>query len=88
MAGRPSDFVTEVRQLSTALLQTINGMDALQKEWFGLDYLHTLTDEGGFEGANADVDVDDIAAVIGTTLDALNELLNSGHRTNLLSVRT
>jgi hypothetical protein len=88
MANRPSDFVTEVRQLSTALLQTINGMDALQKEWFGLDYLHTLTEQGGFEGSNADGDVDDIAAVIGTTLDALNELLATGHRTNLLGIRT
>lgn len=88
MANRPSDFVTELRQVSTVLLQTVNGMDALQKEWFGLDYLHTLTAEGAFEGANSDVDVDDIAAVIGTTLDAINALLNSGHRTNLLSVRT
>lgn len=88
MANRPSDFVTEVRQVSTVLLQTVNGLDALRREWDGLDYLHTLTDEGGFEGSNADVDVDDIAAVIGTTLDAINELLNSGHRTNLLSVRT
>lgn len=86
--NRPSDFVTEVRQMSTDLLQRINGMDALRREWDGLDYLHTLTEQGGFEGSNADVDVDDIAAVIGTTLDALNELLNSGHRTNLLGIRT
>lgn len=86
--ARPSDFVSEVRQLATALLQTVNGMDALRKEWDGMDYLNTITDAGGFAGANADVDVDDIAAVIGTTLDALNELLNAGHRTNLLAVRT
>jgi plastocyanin domain-containing protein len=88
MANRPSDFVTEVRQVSTALLQTVNGLDALRREWDGLDYLNTITGEGGFEGSNSDVDVDDIAAVIGTTLDAINELLNSGHRTNLLGIRT
>jgi hypothetical protein len=86
--NRPSDFVTEVRQMSTDLLQRINGLDALRREWDGLDYLHTLTEQGGFEGSNADVDVDDIAAVIGTTLDALNELLATGHRTNLLAIRT
>lgn len=88
MANRPSDFVTELRQVSTVLLQTVNGMDALRREWDGLDYLNTLTQDDAFTGSNADVDVDDIAAVIGTTLDAINELLNSGHRTNLLSVRT
>lgn len=86
--NRPSDFVTEIRQLSTVFLQTVNGMDSLRREWDGLDYLHSLTESGAFEGSNSDVDVDDIAAVIGTTLDAINALLNSGHRTNLLNIRT
>lgn len=88
MANRPSDFVSEVRQMSTILLQTMNGLDALRREWDGMDLGNTLTDEGAFEGENSDVDVSDISAVIGTTLDALNGLLNAGHRTNLLSVRT
>ena len=87
---RQSDFVSEVRQLSTTLIQTINGMNALRTEWDGLDYGNTLDDEGSdaFDGANSDVTSAEVAAVIGTTLDALNGLMAAGHRTNLLHVRT
>jgi len=87
MANRPSDFVSQTRDLATTLLQTINGLDALRKEWDGMNYLDTLPPEA-FEGANSDVTKDEIAAVIGTTLDALNALLDEGHATNLYNVRT
>jgi hypothetical protein len=84
--ARPSDFITQVRQEVTTLLETINHLDGLRLEWDGLDYGNTL-ELSDFEGTNSEVDTSEIAAAIGTTLDALNGLLNTGHRSNLLKVR-
>jgi hypothetical protein len=87
MAARQSDWISLTRQQATMLIDTVDQLNALRKEWDGLDYGNTLTDED-FAGSNSDVTKDEIAAVIGTTLDAINALWSQGHLTNLLTVRT
>lgn len=84
--ARPSDFVSLVRQETTNLLTSIDRLHALKAEWDALDYGNSLPEEA-FAGTNADVDRAAIAAVIGTTLSALDGLLAAGHATNLYKVR-
>lgn len=86
MAQRQSDWISLTRQEATALIDTVDRLTALRQEWDGLDYLNTLTDED-FAGTNTDVTIDEMAAVIGTTLDAIRALLAQGHYTNLATVR-
>jgi hypothetical protein len=86
MAARQSDWISLTRQQATALIETVDQLNALRAEWTGLDYGNTLTEED-FAGANSDVTQEEIAAVIGVTLDAINALWAQGHLTNLLQVR-
>lgn len=82
---RQADFVTLVRQDSQQLITVLDSMNALRREWDSAGYLGNMPPEA-FEGDNAGATEDEIAAVIGTTLDALNALMASGHLTNLYSV--
>jgi hypothetical protein len=86
MAARQSDWISLVRQQSTTLIETVDALNALRSEYDALDYGNTLTDDD-FAGANEDVTIAEIQAVIGTTLDALNALLQAGHGTNLMTIR-
>ena len=75
------DYVTKVRIAVRQLWDALNDLEALKREWAALDYLNTLS-EAAFQGENAGLDVEDIAAVL-TTADALWALLDTGHGTNL-----
>jgi hypothetical protein len=86
MAARQSDWISLVRQQSTTLIETVDALNALRSEYDALDYGNTMTDDD-FAGANEDVTIAEIQAVIGTTLDALNALLQAGHGTNLMTIR-
>jgi len=81
---RETNYVTEVRIAVRQLWKTLNDMNALKREWTALDYLNTLS-EAAFQGENAGLDVEDIAAIL-TTADALWALLDTGHGTNLARV--
>ena len=81
---RETNYVTEVRIAVRQLWKALNDMNALKREWTALDYLNTLS-ENAFQGENAGLDVEDIAAVL-TTADALWALLDTGHGTNLARV--
>jgi len=81
---RETNYVTEVRIAVRQLWKALNDMNALRREWTALDYLNTLS-ENAFQGENAGLDVEDIAAVL-TTADALWALLDTGHGTNLARV--
>ena len=81
---RETDYITEVRIAVRQLWKALNDLKALQREWAALDYMNTLS-EAAFQGENAGLDVEDIAAVL-TTADALWALLDTGHGTNLARV--
>jgi len=81
---RETNYVTEVRIAVRQLWKALNDMNALKREWTALDYLNTLS-EAAFQGENAGLDVEDIAAIL-TTADALWALLDTGHGTNLARV--
>lgn len=85
MAARASDFVTELRQATTAMIDDLDKLRALRREWDAVGYSGTITAAGGFEGANADIDEAKLASVF-TTLAALETLLAAGHATNLYGV--
>jgi hypothetical protein len=84
--SRHSDFVTLVRQESVAVLDAIDNLNALRKEYDQLDYSNTLGNDA-FVGSNADVTKAELMSVIGTTLDSLNALMAAGHGTNLQRMR-
>jgi hypothetical protein len=86
MANRLSDFVSEERQAARDFLAAKDRLHALRAEWDAGGYSGTLTEQGAFEGDNADVTEDQVAAVIGVTLDGLDTWLSSGHATNLYSI--
>lgn len=85
--SRSKQFVSDTRQASIDLIASIDRMRALRREWDALGYSGTLDAAGVFTGDNADVTEPDIAAVIGTTLDAIDGLLQTGHYTNLYRLR-
>lgn len=93
-----STFITHVRQVATELLDVIDDMMSLRKQWdagmstwivdaSGNDPNEEGYQSGDFAGSNAGLMKADIASVVGTTLDALNVLMDSGHRTNLEKIR-
>ena len=81
---RQADYVTDVRIATRKLWGALNDLKMLQREWAALDYMNTLS-EAAFQGENAGLDVEDIAAIL-TTADALWALLDTGHGTNLARV--
>lgn len=78
--SRESDYITQVRALTRDLWEAINGLQALQREWTALDYGTTL-DDGVNE--NAGIVRADVGAVVFDTTDAISDLLDTGHATNL-----
>lgn len=89
-----SNHISNTRQAATQLIEAINKLRALKKEWD--DGLGTwIIDASGndpeaqgyephdFAGANVGLMKADISAVTSTTLTALETLLAAGHGTNL-----
>lgn len=78
--AREQDFITEVRTLAKAHWQSHHKLKALQAEWNALDYSNTL-DDG--EGENAGITKAQIGSVLFDTTNAIADLLDDGHATNL-----
>ena len=77
---RQQDYISIARQQAQQLWNAVNTLESLQKEWNALDYGNTL--EAG-AGENDKLVRADIGAVIFATTDAIRDLLNTGHATNL-----
>jgi hypothetical protein len=85
--ARPSDWISETRQrYVTALIEARDAGNALRAEWDAGNYGNTLTEED-FAGANSDVTLAEMTAVIGPTLDGLNDFFQAGHGSNLYAAR-
>lgn len=97
-AGARSDFISAVRQAADKLMDAVDSLNGLKAMWdygmsswivdaSGNDPEAEGYDPGDFVGNNQGLMVADVAAVVGTTLTAVNTLLAAGHGTNLQKVR-
>ena len=82
MATPPPALLLAIATQSQNLLKTVHRLRALRNEWDSLDAGTVITDSM-IGGDNNGITKAQVAAVIGTTVDSLNTLLNSGHATNL-----
>lgn len=79
-----SDFITRQRQAVTDLLNAVVALNNLRATWdAGMNVWITDADN---MGENAGLDKASITAIF-TTMDAINALLATGHRTNLEMLR-
>jgi hypothetical protein len=96
--GNRSGNISEIRQAGSQLLDAVDKLNALRATWDGGMSTWVIDASGDdpaaegynphdFAGSNAGLMKADIAAVIGTTLDAVNALMAAGHRTNLEKAR-
>lgn len=86
--SRKSDFVHDVETNVTTLIDAYNALRANKREWVALDYGGSnLITPQDLEGASTGASVEDIANLLGTTVDAIEALLAQGHATNLYKVR-
>lgn len=77
MATRHEEFVNDARRMSRAIWENLNGLLALQREWNALDYGSTLVaPQGGPTAA-------EVGSVVFATADAIEDLLATGHATNM-----
>lgn len=92
------EFVSEVRAAAKELLDAIDHLNTLYSRWTA-GYSSWLEDpveadaEAGIAASYGDftsaigLKKENSAAVVGTTLSALNTLMAAGHRTNLEKIR-
>jgi len=85
-ATKANEYMMLVRVESTNLLTTLNRLQLLRQEWDALNYVNTY-DDSGLTGANEGKTKAQLAAVIGTSLDAFEGLLAAGHATNLFTLK-
>jgi hypothetical protein len=85
--ARENDHITEIRMAATELINALNHGHAMRAEWDARGYADSEVLGDVFTGSNADVTHEEIAAFIGTTLDALEALMAQGHATNTQAVR-
>ena len=78
-------YVNECRVQSANFLLTVQKLHALNKKFVALDLYNTLNDSD-IGGDNEGVTKAQIAAVLGTSLTAIQALLDSGHATNLHTI--
>jgi len=77
MTTSEQDFITRAREYNRQVWNGINNLVELQRQWNALDYSTTLVDEvTGFLAA-------DIGAVVFDTADAMVDVLDAGHATNM-----
>jgi hypothetical protein len=81
--SRHTDYVTEVRKNTKALWNSLQALKGLQAEWTAQDYGSTMTDPiPGHEGYTNVM----VGAVLFATTDAIDDLLNTGHATNVTAL--
>jgi hypothetical protein len=79
-ASREQDYITIVRQYNRSIWEGIHALNAMRAEWDALDYSTTL-DPG--ENANEGITSVEIGAVLFDTMAAFQDVLASGHATNM-----
>lgn len=78
--ARDDQYIHEVRQATRSLWEALNNLKAAQREHTALDYGTTL-DVSSVEADG--ITKAEVTAVVFTTADAIEGLLNQGHGTNL-----
>lgn len=78
--------ITRIRQATTKLIEAIEELEAMKKNWIYLDLGNVLTVDD-FINQHEGLTVADLTAVGGTTLDAIEALLAAGHGTNLYKIK-
>lgn len=86
IASKANAYMTAVRVQTTNLLTVLNQLHLLRQEWDALDYISTY-DDAELSGDNEGKTKAQLAAVLGTSLDALDALLAAGHATNLFNLK-
>lgn len=81
--SRHQDYISKVRKAAKTAFDAIQDLKALQPEAAYGGYSATLQDG---QGTNAGITRADVLAVVGTTADALDALLDAGHGTNLVKI--
>lgn len=86
--ARKSDFVAEVRQNTSDMIDAYNRLRANLREYMALDYGNTnpITPED-LQGSSADADIEAVAALLGTTVPAIEDFLAAGHATNMYKLK-
>jgi hypothetical protein len=88
---RKTDFIHEVRRSTTVILDELNKLRGLAKEYqqagYGVDGSPMEITDADLQGASEGVAIGDILAVIGTTLPAIDAVLDAGHGTNMQKIR-
>lgn len=79
------NFVSRTIEAVDQFMQAYEELQEVRSEYDALDYGNTLT-AAAFAGENQHVDLADVAAVIVSQV-AIETVLATGHRTNLLKVR-
>lgn len=74
---RHEEFVQDARRYNRMIWEGLNALAGLQREWNALDYGTTMPAE--VEG----VQRADVGAVVFATADAIEDLLATGHATNM-----
>jgi hypothetical protein len=75
-------YVTAVRTEATNLITTLNKLRALRNKMDALALASTIQDED-ITGDNEGITNAHVTAVLGTTLEAFESLMNAGHATNV-----
>ena len=85
--AKNSDFITRSRQAAAKVLEALALLDGIRLEWDTL-YNATITAEdfGAEAGTNGEITLTDLTAEM-TSQAAIDSLMDSGHRTNLLKVK-
>lgn len=79
-ASREQDFISIAKAKNKAVWDGINELVAMQREWNAMDYGNTL---GAGAGTNDKLTRVEVGAVVFDTANALVEVLNKGHATNM-----
>jgi len=85
--AKNSDFITRARQAATEVLAALAKLDGIRLEWDSL-YNATISadDFDASAGSNSQIDLTILTAEM-TTQAAIDQLMDAGHRTNLLKVK-
>lgn len=78
--ARSSDYITEVRNATRKFWDAYQTLKSHQMEWDALAYGDNLPD--GL-GENSGITKDEVGAVVFDTANAIEVVMNDGHKTNL-----
>lgn len=84
--ARKSDWVYEVRKAATQIRDANFALQNLAAEYSAAGYSGNITAED-LEGANGEISPNDIVSLIGSTVPALQAVMDAGHATNIDKVR-